>query len=182
MIHDINKGDLMVAEPFMKDPAFKRTVTLVCENTKDGALGLVLNRPSIFKINEMVSNFPAFQSTVFYGGPVGMDRLNYIHSYGDIIPNSFHIKDNLYWNGDYEVLKKLIKEKKILPHNIKFFVGYAGWDAEQLKEEMKENSWIICKDFPEIFRMHEYMWQDVLHKMGGKHKLIAALPEDPILN
>ena len=60
MTHDLNKGDLMVAEPFMKDPAFKRTVTLVCENTKDGALGLVLNRPSIFKINEMVSNFPAY--------------------------------------------------------------------------------------------------------------------------
>lgn len=109
-----------MAEPFMKDPSFKRTVTLICEHNTEGTLGLVLSRPSIFRVNEMIPNFPAFQSTVFYGGPVGLDRLNFIHSYGDIIQGSMHIKDNLYWNGDFEQLKMLIKERQILPHNIKF--------------------------------------------------------------
>ena len=82
MTHDFNlqKGDLLVAEPFMKDPSFKRTVTLICEHNTEGTLGLVLSRPSIFRVNEMIPNFPAFQSTVFYGGPVGLDRLNFIHS------------------------------------------------------------------------------------------------------
>ena len=120
MTHDFNiqKGDLLVAEPFMKDPSFKRTVTLICEHNTEGTLGLVLSRPSIFRVNEMIPNFPAFQSTVFYGGPVGLDRLNFIHSYGDIIQGSMHIKDNLYWNGDFEQLKMLIKDRQILPHNI----------------------------------------------------------------
>jgi putative transcriptional regulator len=114
MTHDFNiqKGDLLVAEPFMKDPSFKRTVTLICEHNTEGTLGLVLSRPSIFRVNEMIPNFPAFQSTVFYGGPVGLDRLNFIHSYGDIIQGSMHIKDNLYWNGDFEQLKMLIKKDK----------------------------------------------------------------------
>jgi putative transcriptional regulator len=180
---NIQKGDLLVAEPFLKDPAFKRTVTLICENnSNNGTIGLVLNRPSIFRVNEMIPNFPSFQSTVYYGGPVGFDRLNFIHAYGDLIHESFHIKDNIYWNGNFEVLKLLIKEKKVLPHNIKFFAGYAGWENGQLNEEMQDNSWIICKDYPAIFKMSEYMWQDVLQKMGGKHKLISTFPEDPILN
>ena len=181
-IYHIEKGDLLVAEPFMKDPNFKRSVTLICEYDKEGAIGLVLNRPSIFRINEMIPNFPAFQGDVYYGGPIGMDRLNFIHSYGDIIPNAFHIKDNLYWNGDFEQLKTLIRSKKIVPHNIRFFAGYAGWGAGQLEEEMQENSWIVSKNYPEIFKMSEYMWNDVLVKMGGKNKLISTFPEDPLLN
>ncbi|MCC6584892.1 MAG: YqgE/AlgH family protein [Chitinophagales bacterium] len=179
---NIEKGDLLVAEPFMKDPSFKRTVTLICEHNTEGSIGLVLNRPSIFRVNEMIPNFPAFQSTVYYGGPVGMDRLNYIHSYGDLVSDSIHIKDNLYWNGNFEQLKTLIKERQILPHNIKFFAGYAGWEGGQLNEEMQDNSWIVSKDYPEIFKMSEYMWHDVLIKMGGKNKLLSTFPEDPILN
>ncbi len=180
--NNFEKGDLLIAEPFMKDSNFKRTVTLICEHDAEGTIGLVLNRPSIFKINEMIPNFPAFQGEVYYGGPIGMDRLNYIHSYGDMLPNSFHIKDNLYWNGDFDRLKSLIKEKKILPHNIRFFAGYAGWGAGQLEDEIQEKSWIISKNYPEIFKMSEYMWHDVLVKMGGENKLIATLPEDPTLN
>ena len=180
--YNVEKGDLLIAEPFMKDPSFKRTVTLVCEHNADGTIGLVLNRPSIFRINEMIPDFPAFQGMVHYGGPVGMDRLNFIHAYGDLIENSFQIKDNICWNGNFEQLKQLIREKKIMPHNIRFFAGYAGWDAGQLNEEMQDESWIVSKDYPEVFKMSEYMWQEVLQKMGGKNKLIAAFPEDPTLN
>lgn len=179
---NIQKGDLLIAEPFMKDPSFKRTVTLICEHNTEGSIGLVLNRPSIFRVTEMIPNFPAFQGLVNYGGPVGMDRLNYIHSYGDKLEGSFHIVDNLYWNGNFEQLKELIRKKEILPHNIKFFAGYAGWEAGQLNEEMQDESWIVSKEYKEIFKMSEYMWQEVLQKMGGKNKLISTFPEDPILN
>lgn len=180
--YNFDRGDLLVAEPYMKDPNFKRTVVLICEHDDEGTLGLVLNRPSIFKINEMIPNFPSFQGSVYYGGPIGMDRLNFIHSYGDIIENAFPIKDNLYWNGNFEQLKSLVKEKKIMPQNIRFFAGYAGWGKGQLEEEMEEKSWIISKNYQKLFKMDEYMWHDVLVSMGGENKLIATLPEDPILN
>lgn len=179
---NIEKGDLLVAEPFMQDPNFKRTVTLICEHDKEGSIGIVLSRPTIFKVNEIIQNFPAFQAPVYNGGPIGLDRINYIHAYGDIIQDSFHIKDNLYWNGNYEQLKELIKQKKIMPQNIRFFIGYAGWGTGQLAEEMQSNSWIISKNYPEIFKMSEFMWHDVLVSMGGKHKLMATFPEDPNLN
>ena len=179
---DIQKGDLLIAEPFMKDSNFKRTVTLICEHNAEGTLGLILNRPSIFKVTEMIPNFPAFSSHVNYGGPVGMDRLNFIHSYGDKIEGAFPIVDNLYWNGNFEQLKELIHKKMIMPQNIRFFSGYAGWEAGQLEEEMQDNSWIVSKNNPEIFKMSAYMWKEILEKMGGKNKLISTFPEDPILN
>ncbi len=181
-IIELDKGDLLIAEPYMKDPAFKRTVTLLCEHEKDGSIGLVLNRPSIFKVNEMIPNFPHFEAAVYYGGPVGMDRLNYLHAYGDLLEGSLKVTENIYWNGNFDQLKSLVKARRVMPQNIKFFAGYAGWGDGQLAEEMQENSWIICKDYPEIFKMSEYMWQEVLIKMGGKNKLIAQLPEDPNLN
>jgi putative transcriptional regulator len=180
--YNIQKGNLLVAEPFMQDPNFKRTVTLICEHEEDSTIGLVLNRPSIFRVNEMVGNFPHFESIVHYGGPVGIDHLNFLHAYGDLIPNAMHIRDNIYWNGDFEALKDLVKAKQIHPHNIRFFAGYAGWGEGQLLEEMQDESWFICEDYPEIFRMSEFMWQEVLNKMGGKHKLIATFPENPQMN
>ncbi len=179
---DIQKGDLLISEPFMKDPNFKRTVTLICEHTDEGTLGLVLNRPSIFNVTQMIQGFPAFPSLINYGGPVGMDRLNYIHCYGDILEGAFHIVDNIYWNGNYEQLKSLIREKKIMPQNIQFFAGYAGWEAGQLEEEMQDNSWIVSRNNTEIFKMSVYMWKEILEKMGGKNKLISTFPEDPSLN
>lgn len=182
MTQEIKKGDALIAEPFMEDPNFKRTVILLTEHDKDGSFGLVLNRPSIFSVNEMLPDFPKFSAHMYLGGPVGLDRLNFLHSYGDIIPKSHHVKDNIYWNGDYDALKLAITERKILPHNIKFFVGYAGWGPEQIEEEMVDNSWIISKGYRHIFRSAESMWKDALQKMGGKYAIIANFPEDASLN
>lgn len=182
MRHDIKTGDILIAEPFMKDPNFKRTVVLLTEHNEEGSFGLVLNRPSLFGVNDMLHNFPKFKAQMFIGGPVGMDRLNFLHAYGEIIPNSHHVIDNLYWNGDYDALKQGIADKKIMPHNIKFFVGYAGWGPEQVEDEMDEQSWIISRGYRPIFRNPEVMWKDILTKMGGKYKLVANYPEDPSLN
>lgn len=182
MRHEIRRGDILIAEPFMKDPNFKRTVVLLTEHNEEGSFGLVLNRPSLFGVNNMLHGFPKFRAQMFIGGPVGMDRLNFLHSYGEIIPNSQHVVDNLFWNGDYEALKQGIAEKRIMPHNIKFFVGYSGWGPEQVDDEMDERSWIISRGYRPIFRNPEAMWRDILTKMGGKYKLVANYPEDPSLN
>ena len=181
-VRDIKAGNLLIAEPFMEDPNFKRTVILITENNPEGILGLILNRPSIFKLNEVLSDFPKFESSMYIGGPVGLDRLNFVHCYPDLISNSFHITDNLYWNGNFEDLKKGIFEKKILPHNIKFFLGYSGWDSNQLENELEEKSWIVSQNYTNIFKGSSYMWKDILKKMGGEYKIIANAPDNPNLN
>ncbi len=178
----INPGDLLVAEPFMDDPNFKRTVVLITENDETGTLGLVLNRPSIFNVNEVLNDFPKFGAKVYMGGPVGLDRLNFIHSYPEIIRNSVPIVDNLYWNGNFDDLKNAVSSDKILPHNIKFFLGFSGWGVGQLDDEMEEKTWIVSKSYRNIFKNSRIMWKDVLEKMGGKYKIVANSPTDPSLN
>lgn len=175
-------GNLLVADPFMDDPNFKRAVIMITENDETGTLGLVLNKPSIFKLREVLSDFPKFDAKVYLGGPIGLDSVNFIHCYPDLIPRSIPISDNLYWNGDYDALKQAIKDEKILPHNIKFFLGYSGWGIGQLKEEMKDNTWIIAENYSNVFKGSQYMWKDVLEKMGGKFKILANYPEDPTHN
>lgn len=175
-------GNLLIADPFMDDPNFKRAVIMITENDETGTLGLVLNKPSIFKLREVLTDFPKFDAKVYLGGPIGLDSVNFIHCYPDLIPRSIPLTDNLYWNGDYEALKQAIKDEKILPHNIKFFLGYSGWGIGQLEDEMKENTWIIAKNYSNIFKGSQYMWKDVLEKMGGKFKIMANYPEDPTHN
>ncbi|HUH73845.1 MAG TPA: YqgE/AlgH family protein [Chitinophagales bacterium] len=175
-------GNLLVADPFMDDPNFKKAVILITENDETGTLGLVLNKPSIFKLREVLTDFPKFDAKVYIGGPIGLDSVNFIHSYPDLIPKSIHIIDHLYWNGDYDALKQGIIDEKILPHNIKFFLGYSGWGIGQLEDEMKENTWVVAPKYLNVFKGAQYMWKDVLEKMGGKFKILANYPEDPTHN
>lgn len=182
MKYDIQRGDLLLAEPFMQDPNFKRSVIYLTEHNAEGSFGLVLNKPSLFTVNQMLPDFPKFRAHMYLGGPVGLDRLNFLHSYGDIIPKSHHIKENIWWNGDYDALKAAVATQQIMPHNIKFFIGYAGWGPEQIDDEMDEKSWIVSKGYDRIFQNAQFMWKDVLIKMGGEYKIMANYPEDPSLN
>src|SRR5690606_28733126 len=144
----LKKGHLLVAEPFMTDPYFKRSVVLLTEHQSEGSIGFILNQPLNITVNDALRDFPSFESPVFMGGPVQTDRLFFIHTQGNVIEESEHVIDNIYWSGNFEVLKTRIEEQQIFPHEVMFFVGYSGWDNHQIKDELKNNSWLIaeCKD------------------------------------
>ena len=178
------KGRLLIAEPFMDDPYFKRSVVLLTEYSKDGSFGFMLNKPLELKINDVMEDFPPFDAPLFMGGPVQSDSLFYIHTQGEVIENSMKITDNLYWSGNFEQLKQLVKDQQIFPNEIKFFIGYSGWDHEQLVDEIEEESWIIAdlqsKNISELDEVD--LWRNTLQKMGSKFSLLSNFPEDPILN
>lgn len=181
---DLAQGRLLIAEPFMDDPHFKRSVVLLTEHKKEGSLGFILNQPLNITINDTIRDFPVFDSQVFMGGPVQTDSLFYIHTQGDIITESEHIIDNLYWSGNFEQLKDMIIDQQIFPNEIMFFVGYSGWDYPQIKNEVKANSWIISdlnsfniNDFKD-----EHFWKKALQQMGPKHAVLSNFPENPSLN
>ena len=189
-IRDFNKlkakkGRLLIAEPFMEDPYFKRSVVLLTENNKeDGALGFILNKQLEITVNDVIKDFPDFYAPVFMGGPVQADSLFYIHTQGEFIENSIKISDNLYWSGNYEQLKYMIKDQLIFPNEIKFFIGYSGWDFEQLNEEIKQESWIIAENKNKTIQElnNEDLWHSSLQNMGGKPALLSNFPENPSLN
>ena len=121
------KGRVLIAEPFLEGHHFNRSVILLTEFSDKGAVGFALNKPSRLNINDVLADLETFRSQVFIGGPVQSNQIYYLHTVPELIPNSFQVLDNLYWGGDFEILKDLIRLKKINDHQIRFFAGYSGW-------------------------------------------------------
>ncbi len=179
------KGRLLLAEPFMEDPYFKRSVVLLAEyNKEEGAFGFILNKPLEITVNDIIKDFPEFYAPVFMGGPVQTDSLFYMHNQGEFIENSVKICDNLYWSGNYEQLKQMINDQLIFPNEVKFFIGYSGWDYDQMLNEVEQESWIITENKYQTIRElnNDNLWHASLESLGGKYALLANFPENPSLN
>ena len=181
----VSSGSVLLAEPFMEDPNFKRAVVLLCEHDKDeGTVGFVLNKPLDIKVNELISDFPEFESQVYFGGPVATDTVHYIHNVGELLDESIKVSRGVYWGGNFEKLKFLIESQLVLPHNIRFFVGYSGWSAGQLDEELEYQSWVIARMHANyIFKTKtRSLWRQVMHNKGNVYSVIAQIPEVMSLN
>lgn len=116
--------------------------------------------------------------------PVGTNTVHYIHTLGDLIPNSVKVYKDIYWGGEFDAVKNLIKSGLIKKDQIRFFVGYAGWKPKQLENEISENSWVIAELAPEIIMetVDDDIWKETLIEMGKKYKLWANFPENPGMN
>lgn len=177
-------GRLLISEPFMQDPYFKRSVIFLTEHNENGSFGLILNKPIPMYLNEAIENAPVFDSRLALGGPVQKETLHYLHQLGDRIPNSKKVMEGVYWGGDFETIKELMLSGDIKPNEIRLFVGYAGWSEGQLKNEMESKSWIVARASKEILftQKPEKLWSDVLQGMGDPFAYMVNLPEDPRLN
>ena len=163
----------------MIDPNFKRAVLLLCEHHKEGSVGFILNKAIDMKINELIADFPEFESEVYFGGPVQTDTIHYLHNLGDLLEDSQKIADGVYWGGDFEKLKFLISSKLVKPENIRFFVGYSGWSGGQLKEELKYGSWVAAEMHANyLFKQKQNdLWSEVMDNKGNAYSVIAQLPD-----
>lgn len=179
-----SKGTILISEPFLADPYFKRSVVLLSEHTEEGSIGFILNKPTNISVNEAISDFPQIDSMLYFGGPVQTDSLQYIHRLGDKLEGSQPIFDGLYWGGNLEKLKEMISLKQVQASDIRFFVGYSGWDSTQLNQEIDEKSWIVSQGATQhaFFDEPKKLWSDVLKSMGNEFRMLANYPEDPSLN
>ncbi|MFM2226477.1 MAG: hypothetical protein RJA07_2679 [Bacteroidota bacterium] len=180
------KGNLLIAEPFLLDNYFSRSVVLLCEHqTEMGSVGFIVNRILSEKLEDF---FPELENSkpvpVFFGGPVHSDRLNFIHSLGDQIKDGVEILDGVFWGGDFKLVKKLLLKNELDLSKIKFFLGYSSWDKEQLSKELQDNSWIISTSKNElIFSENETeIWKQSLVNLGGDYAVMSNYPIHPSLN
>ena len=102
-------GRILVAEPFLSDNYFKRSVVLLTEFTPEGSIGFILNKPLDISIQDVMADTPDFDALVLMGGPVGRDTLHFLHTLGDTIQGSRKIMEGIYWGGDFEKIKELIQ-------------------------------------------------------------------------
>lgn len=177
-------GDVLISEPFMNDFYFRRSVILLIDHNEEGCLGVIFNKRLTIPFNEIVQGFPEFNADVYLGGPVETDRIFFIHTVGEMIPDSHLISNGLYWSGNISVLKSMIKMDLIKPHEVRFYVGYAGWDGGQLRNELKANTWVVGRfTAKQLLRtMPGKMWSDFVKQIGKRYALWDKFPVNPSEN
>ena len=146
------KGKILISEPFLPDSFFNRSIIYRYLNILLRVrLGFILNKKLDMTVDSAIQGFDGWNENPEHGGgPVAPDTIHYLHSAGDMIPNSVHVEGNIFWGGDIDAIRELIQRKKILPTQIRFFLGYSGWSAGQLDRELKDNSWVIANVKSEI--------------------------------
>ncbi len=186
MISDkLKKGHLLIAEPStLGDTSFNRSVILLADHNQSGSVGFIINKPLKYTIQDLVPEIKA-NFKIYNGGPVEQDNLYFIHNVPELIPNSIEISNGIYWGGDFDATRDLINQNKIHKNNIRFFLGYTGWEANQLENEMYSNSWIISKNIYKnkiIGKSTTDFWKEKILELGGDYLIWSNAPENPSLN
>jgi len=178
------RGKILISEPFLWDYFFKRSVVLLAEHNEEGTFGVIINKPIKANFNEVVKDFPEFNSKVFLGGPVQSDSLFFIHTLGEQIENSLEIIPGVYWGGDIERVREMIELGLIQPSQIRFFIGYSGWAPKQLEDELVRNSWLVSHITAHdlLASNTKMMWSRSLRRLGKEYEYWNNFPDDPALN
>lgn len=179
------KGKLLISDSsILLDTVFSRAVLLLAEHNAKGSVGFILNKPLDLSLQDILpearTNF-----RIYDGGPVETDNLYFIHTIPSLIPNSIEIKDCIFWGGDYEVLFELLKHNKVSQKDIRFFLGYSGWDENQLQEEINAKSWTCIENQFEnhlLEKTPSKLWRELMIELGDEFIIWANAPEDPVMN
>ncbi len=140
-------NQLLIAMPGMEDPQFNATVTLICEHNAEGALGIVINRPTSLPLGDLFEQLSLTardgklaRTAVLNGGPVAPDRGFVLHDTGRSFESSVAVSDEILLTFSRDVLDAMAASEG--PEKSLVALGYAGWGAGQLEEEMLANSWL----------------------------------------
>lgn len=181
------RGRKLIAEPLLADGVFQRSVVLMVEYALSGSMGLVLNKPSGFDLRNLVPSIKDVKEPVpvFSGGPVGNDRLFYVHRLGHIIPNAVELDNGLYIDGDFESVVAYIESGNPVNENIRFFLGYSGWDAGQLDAEIGDGVWVVSPHKGielDMYIDEGAYWMNAVREMGASYRVWMCFPKMPWLN
>lgn len=179
------QGKILISEPFLCDHIFGRSVILLVDHTKEGTMGLVLNKPLSLFLNDILQDFNYQENIPIYkGGPLSTDTLFYLHTL-EGITDSLPISNGLYLNGDFNAIKEYILQGNPIKGKIRFFLGYSGWEYEQLHRELEENTWLVSTESKDTI-MNENagteLWKNSLGRLGSKYELWSRFPQIPALN
>jgi putative transcriptional regulator len=178
----LQSGSILLSEPFLNDDYFSRSVILLCDHSEEGSFGFVLNKFVDTKISDFVEGFPAVTTNISIGGPVDTANLFYIHSLGSQIKNCVPASKGLFIGGDFNDIKKALIDQPEKENKIRFFIGYSGWEKNQLTEELASKAWIVLNNVNNeqiLDTKNENIWKETLEKLGGKFKLMAQFPINP---
>ena len=160
---------LLVAAPQMRDPRFKQTVVLLAEHSREGTLGMILNKKTDLSVGTALPELERLARSghvMFFGGPVQPDRIMYVYTDTEAVSDE-KIMDGVYWGAGYDQLKQLVAAKD--PDSLRIFFGYAGWGPGQLEFELSLDDWNLLPASPDhIFGEEtERLWHLLNQKKPG---------------
>jgi putative transcriptional regulator len=178
-----HQGIILISEPSLRDFYFRQSVVLLAEHNDEGSFGIIVNKPIATRLNEVLKDFPEVDLPLYLGGPVKTDSLFFIHT-KENISNSIKIMNGLYWGGEIEEIQDMLKMNYIKENEIRFFIGYSGWNPNQLDREISEKSWVLSHTSADeiINRQPEKLWPGYLKSMGSDYAIWANFPADPSFN
>ena len=182
-VSDSLRGQLLVAGPSLLDPNFHRTVVLVCEHDADGAMGLVLNRPSPIPADQAIperQDALADDDTLWVGGPVQTTSVVVLADFEDEGTPALRVRGDVGLvlpDADLAAVHTAVRRARA-------FLGYAGWGPRQLDGELAGDDWIVAEFLPEdaFTDDPDGLWARVLARKGGQYALLATMPPDPSVN
>ncbi len=171
-------GQLLISSPSLVDPNFRRTVVLMTHHDEEGAVGLVLSRPSELRIDEAVpdlGDLPYTDDVVYIGGPVQPEAVVVLVDLEEPREDAEPIV------GGVAYMPPGIDPDELAVTRARVFAGYSGWGPGQLESELEEPSWIVSAALPgDVFAADpDELWRSVLQRKGGMFSLIATMPYDP---
>ena len=177
------KGKLLFSTPALFDPNFRRTVVLVAEHSNEGAMGLVLNRPSETTVEEAVpelADVAGADSPVFVGGPVQPQAVLVLAEFDEPEEAATVVVGDIGFaraDGDLDDLARLTRRARV-------FAGYSGWSPGQLENELDEDSWLVepVDDVDVLADPDEDLFGSALRTKGGTYRILALMPDDPRQN
>lgn len=180
-----HSGKLLISQPLSRDLFFNRSVVLLAHNTVDDEhFGFILNKPLDITIDTIFEELTDLNASIHLGGPCEPDSIFFIHCLHDQIPHSKHIVGDLYWSANIKKVLELNNLGLINNHNIKFFIGYSGWQPEQLEAELKLNQWIISDMHNKLLWEIPYdlIWTQAVKTLSPDYDRWLTIPENPNFN
>ena len=176
-------GDLLIAPPEVRDTNFRRTVVLICEHTTEGSFGLILNRTLKARVCDLSLDLGS-TAPLSLGGPVQTNTLHFLHSHGGLVQDTIQVTGRVHWGGELSAVRLLLEVEAATPRDLRFFLGYAGWSAGQLEDEIQSGGWFVLRGHDQLVFADEPdgLWRTALARMGGEYALLVNYPDDPRSN
>ena len=178
-----SRGSLLVAKPTVEDFCFKRSVTVLVDHDEEGSMGVMVNKPTRFTLNEIMPDLECnAQIPLYLGGPVGTNQLFFVHTLGkEAIPDSEQLAPGLFFGGNFDLMKLFLANGHDINEKVKFMVGYSGWTSGQLDNEVNRHDWAVLKgDIAQLVMSddNETIWHKAVERFGDQYRLWKAWPDD----
>lgn len=182
-------GSLLMEAPFVNDVKFRHSVVSIIDYVAtEGATGVVLNNPTGYTLAELLDDESVGGDVpVYRGGPIGQDRLFFLHNLGTaIIPGAREYSPGMFVGGDFDAVISYLRSGYASDGYIKFFIGYCSWADGQLENEIGQAHWAILDTLPPsgvlLCGTGDSMWHAMVRRLGEDYRSWQLVPANPKAN